>query len=308
MKVGKKEKILITGGSGNLAKVLKKRLEKSGYNVVFLTTNYNKSEKSYYYWNITKKIIDPKALYECDHIVHLAGFNIMNRWTKSNKKKMYNSRVSGSKLIFEKCKENKINIKTFISASAIGYYGHSKKEIQHESNPPSNEWISKLAVDWEEAAKNFERINSRTICMRISLLIDKNSGYLKSLLLSMRLGIGAIFGNKKNIIEWIHIEDAARFIAFSIKNKKIKGAYNLSTENKISQKDFIYNIKKKYIPYSIIIKIPNIILKIIFGQRKSIIEGGLVISTQKLRKSGFEYKYPNIELALHKELFNKDLN
>ena len=50
-----------------------------------------------------KDILTPAALIDCKHIVHLCGFNIMNRWTKKNRELMYSSRVLTANLLFNKC-------------------------------------------------------------------------------------------------------------------------------------------------------------------------------------------------------------
>ena len=103
-----------------------------------------------------------------------------------------------------------IKLKTFISASAIGYYKTDTDKIKFENDLPGKNWLSNLAKSWENAAYNFQKINARIVCMRISLLLDLKSGFLKPLVLSSKLGLATIFGNKSNIIEWIHIKDAAR--------------------------------------------------------------------------------------------------
>ena len=95
---------------------------------------------------------------------------------------------------------------------------------------PGKNWLSKLACDWEESAYKFQKNNVRVICMRISLLLDLKSGFLKPLVLSAKLGFGTIFGNKSNIIEWIHINDAVKFVSFALNNSSINGSYNLASK------------------------------------------------------------------------------
>ena len=95
-----KEIILITGANGHLAQMLGNYL-KDEYEVRYLSRKKN-NLPSYYYWNIDEKVIEINALKGCSHIIHLAGYPILNKWTVKNKELMYNSRVNSSKLLFDK--------------------------------------------------------------------------------------------------------------------------------------------------------------------------------------------------------------
>ena len=137
--------------------------------------------------------------------------------------------------------------------------------MKYENNKAGNDWIAQLAYKWEQAAYEFKKLGTRVVCMRISLLINRQSGFLKAMALSQKLGLGILFGKNSNIIEWIHIKDAVKFIVFSIENETIKGPYNIATENKITQKQFAITIKRYYPNYSVFITIPSALLSLIIG-------------------------------------------
>ena len=302
-----KEIVIITGASGNLAKSVSKKLEVNGFEVFFYSSNQKLiNNKNIFYWDIENGFFDKKPLANCSHIIHLSGYGVINKWTKKNKKKMYVSRVDAANLLFNYCKEKKINIKTFISASAIGYYGFDSKGIKEESDKPATDWLSKLAVDWEKSATDFEEINSRVIKLRISLIFTKFSGFLKPILLSMKFGVAPILGNRGQSFEWIHLDDLSSFILFSLKNKNVTGSYNLATESKTSQEEFLNTIKNKYFKYSLLLKIPAFILRLLFGQRRKILSTDIAVSVKKLMSTGFTFQYPNVAIAIDKELKDKN--
>ena len=207
---------------------------------------------------------------------------------------MYDSRVLSSRLLFNECKRNKISIKTFISASAIGYYNENSVEEHYEESTSGNSWLSKLAQDWEKSANKFNEIGSRVINLRISLLIDKDSGFLNKLLPFMKIGIVPLIGEKNNRFEYIDIDDAVNFILYSIKNSKINGPYNLASNNKINLFDFYKKITKSFNNKYLIIKIPNIIMKLVLGERFKIINSNIKVSSKKIINSGFQFKFPKI--------------
>ena len=302
-----KEIVIITGASGSLAQSVAKKLEIDGFEVFFYSSNLNIiNNKNIFYWDIENEFFDKAPLANCSHIVHLSGYGVINKWTQENKIKMYVSRVNAANLLFNYCKVKKINIKTFISASAIGYYGFDSIGIKKESDLPANDWLAKLAVDWEKSANAFKGINSRVIKLRISLIFTKSSGFLKPILLSMKLGVAPILGKRGQSFEWIHLDDLSNFILFSLNNKNVTGAYNLATESKTNQEEFLNIIKNKYFKYSFLLKIPNFVLRLLLGQRRKILSTDIAVSVKKLISTGFIFQYPNVDVAIDKEFNEKN--
>ena len=295
-----KERIIITGYSGSLAKITTALL-KDDYEVIGLTSNKNTvNNKDIYYWNTSTNEIDEKALENCKHIIHLAGCPILKRWTKKNKILMHQSRIGAANLLFNKCKELNISPVTFISASAIGIYGLNAKGIKSEKDKIGTDWIARMASDWEESAQQFKQIGSRIVQMRISLLMNQETAFLKYNLLSMKLGVGVIIGSKEKKISWIHAHDAASFIKEAINNSNYKGAYNLATTEPISQGQFIKKIKEKLFPYALIIRIPFYLLQLFLGKRSQIINTDISIDVGKLKREGFIWKFYNFNEVLEK--------
>ena len=155
-----------------------------------------------------------------------------------------------------------------------------------------------MASDWEESAQQFKQIGSRVIQMRISLLMNQKTAFLRYNLLSMKLGIGVIIGSKEKKISWIHIDDAASFIKEAITNKNYKGAYNLATTEPISQGMFIKKIKEKLFPYALIMRMPFYLIRLFLGGRSQIINTDVSINVDKLKKEGFIWKFYNLDKVL----------
>lgn len=293
-----KPTVLITGKNGALAKRFKQLLHAS-YKIKFLTTDINICDNdSIFYWNIYEKYIDEQAVKNCDHIIHLAGYPIIKRWTKKNRKKMHDSRIKTSELLFDYCKKLNTKPKTFISASAIGIYGLNSNGEKNEKDISKNDWVSKMAIDWEEAANNFKQIGSRVVIMRISLLLSEKSLFLKSYLISMKFGIAISLGSKKRRISWIHIDDAVNFIHEAINNKNYVNAYNLAVENSVTQEQLIQTIKKERYPYAITINIPAFIIQFILKERSSIIMPNIIADVKKLKDEGFIFNFNSFDKVI----------
>jgi len=293
-----KETILITGGSGNLAQALSKTLKKK-YTLRYLTTKKSlTNKKAYFYWDIKKKHIDTKALENCTHIIHLAGHSILKKWSEKNKKKIYESRINSTNLLFDKCNILNVKIQTFICASAIGIYDRTSNKNLNETATKGNDWIARMVCDWEDSSNKFKSIGARVIQMRISLILDKNAGFLKYNLLSMKYGIGLILGDKTRKINWIHIDDIRNFIIESINNTNYNGPYNLASNEITSQSKFIKSIKNKLFPYAITIKIPIYLIRLFIGESTQIIETDINISVGKLKNEGFLWDFNTLQEVL----------
>lgn len=289
-----KDIILITGATGHLATYLSSFLSDE-YELRFLTTKKTiVDSKRYFYWNINKKFIDPNCVKNCKYVIHLAGYSILNRWSKKNKKIIYESRVNSTKMLFELFKSKNIKPEAFICSSAVGLYKDSENIITEESAVGTS-WLAQMAKDWEDAANKFKTVGSRVVLMRISLIFSKHAGFLKYNLLSLKFRLAVIFGNENNIINWMHIEDISRFIKFSLENKDISGSYNLATSESMSQSTFYKLLRKHIFYYSIIIKIPKFILRFFLGDRSQILLSNFNLSTRKLNSSGFVLKYDTID-------------
>ena len=287
-------KILISGGTGLVGKHLKNLLEYSGYEVNILTRKPKNANE--FYWNIDQKIINKNAFFEVTHIIHLAGAGIADkRWTKKRKKEIVDSRVDSANLLFEYTKKLDLKLEGFISASGIGYYGaHTSNTIFTEDHKPFNDFISKVCIAWENAAKQFETIHIPTTILRTGIVLSKHGGALDKMNTPLFL---AALGSGKQYFPWIHIEDLCNIYMEAIKNKKILGTYNCNTSNHQTNISFTKVASKITGKFLLPFKIPPIFLKIILGELSLIILHGSRVSAKKI-ESVYSFKFSTLEKAL----------
>ncbi|MBK9191390.1 MAG: NAD-dependent epimerase/dehydratase family protein [Crocinitomicaceae bacterium] len=174
------EKILITGGTGLIGKNLIPVLQQNGFEVVQLVRKIpqNSSCKSHL-WNPDQNELDESVFIGVDHIIHLAGENIgAKRWTKSRKKKLYDSRIKTANLLFEKSKN--ANIKTFITASGVNIYGTKTSEkIFTEEDSAESDFLSQLTLYWEKAAEQFSSRGARIVKIRTGVVLSEKGEHWK---------------------------------------------------------------------------------------------------------------------------------
>ena len=303
-------KVLITGATGLIGKVLIEKFFSTGVKVNFLTTKKSKIHTikgaSGFYWSPAKKKMDLKCFHGVDSIIHLAGSRISKPWTKSNKKDILSSRIDSTRLLFSGLKNNidSCNIKNIVSASAIGIYPSEFKKIQTEkTNSTSNSFMERVVVAWEKEIENFCSLNIPVAKIRIGLVLCFSGGVLKALKIPTSLGLGTYFGDGDQGQPWIHINDLVE-IFFKAYKDNWDGIFNAVSPNPVSQEKLVRILAKALKRPFFLPPFPKFLLKSLIGEMSHLVLDSHWISSQKVLDKGFDFKYENIELAMQ-ELVNK---
>ena len=294
----KKEVVLITGGTGLIGSVLQTILLDADYEVILLSRNAK--NKNSYLWDVEKNFIDKQAILKADHLIHLAGAGIADKpWTEARKKEIIDSRVDTTSLLIESFKQHKKELKTVIAASAIGYYGFkTSKHIYTETDAPATGFLADTCVTWEKATSAFNEISERLVQIRIGVVLDKNGGALKKMAQPVHFFAGAAIGSGKQYMPWIHVKDLCDMILYTLKNQKTHGIYNGVCSTHITNEDFTKAIGKALHRPILLPAIPAFIIKALFGDMAGMVLEGSRVSNEKIKETGFNFKFENIDLAL----------
>lgn len=291
-----KEIVLITGGNGFVVQHLVKHLSDQ-YTIRLLTRNPKASNE--FHWSIQNKTIDEKALENIDHIIHLAGANIFEkRWTIERKQEIISSRIASARLLLEALKQNNQTIKTFISASAIGYYGAvTTEKIFTENDTKGNDFLSDVVEKWENAADAFQQSNIavKVVKLRTGVVFAKAGSALQKIEKPIANYVGALLGSGKQYMPWIHIDDLCRLYQYSLANSEIAGTFNAVAPQHITNKELTQYIAKQMHKPLWLPNIPAFVLKVIFGESACMLLEGSRISCERVLAIGFEFKYPDVD-------------
>lgn len=294
-----KEIVLITGANGLVAKRLSQILLPR-FHVRYLTRN-PKNENEFL-WDVAGESIDVNGLYDTNHIIHLAGADISEkRWTSNRKNEIISSRVQSANLLLKTLVENNIKIKSFISASAVGYYGSGEeRQVFSEEATKGDGFLAKVVEEWEKAADQFllNKVAERVVKIRTGVILAKEKGALPKMALPIKYGIGSPLGTGKQFLSWIHIDDICKIYQFVLERSDIQGIYNGVSPHPVTNKEITYEIAHKLKRSILIPTIPKWVLKIIFGEMSSVLLDNNKVTSQKIEKEGFQFQYPNIKEAL----------
>lgn len=295
----------ITGGTGFVGHHLAEKLIDMGFQVVVFTrdvhkSNHNKNIK-FSYWSPTDKKFDMTYLKDIDAVVHLAGAGVADkRWTAIRKKEIVDSRILGTSFLIEKLKEHAPNCKTFIAASAIGFYGPDKIENKTAFEESANyfpDFLGSTCAAWEKESMQAAKI-MRTTILRFGIVLGKDHGAFPQFAMPQNFGVKPILGSGKQIISWIHIEDICNAIIWALKGENMHGIYNAVAPNPVSQKQLMDAIDQHKKGFRIPIPVPSFMLKIGLGEMSIEVLKSTTVSADKISKAGFEFKFPTIDKAV----------
>lgn len=291
--------ILITGGSGLVGKEITKILESKDYSVAWMSRSAQ-SQKSFI-WNVEKQQIDPEAIEWADAIIHLAGTGVAEkRWTPERKRDILESRTHSTQLLYKTIEKTKKRPSTFVSASAVGFYGfHAGTNLLDENSRAGSDFLAEVVIAWENEVKKMEALDLRTVILRTGIVLAEVGGALGEML---KPPVAAPLGSGDQWMSWIHIEDLARMYVFSLEKTTLQGVFNAVAPNPATNQQLTQAAAKaKGKPY-IGIGVPGFALKLILGEMAAMVLGGNRVSSQKIQKAGFEFEFPDLEPAL-KDLF-----
>jgi uncharacterized protein len=298
--VKKNLSVLITGGGGLIGKYLTTLLQDTGYMVSHLSRTGMSGKVKTYKWDPENGIIDTEALEGIDFIIHLAGTNIgEKRWTGKRKKEIIESRVNSAGLLYKTISERAIRLKGFISASATGIYGsQTSSTIFNEKDPPGEDFLGTVCKKWEEAAGLFNNSGIRTVIIRSAIVLEKNDSALSKLMMPGRFGFLIRTGSGQQYMPWIHINDLCRIYAKAIEDQEMKGAYNAAAPSHVTHNDFIKVLAKIMNLPVLPVPVPGFIIRTILGEMSDVILKGTRVSSEKIIKAGYEFRYADLEAAL----------
>jgi uncharacterized protein (TIGR01777 family) len=295
-------KILITGGTGFVGTQLTTRLIQDGHTVTILTRSLKGAKESprgisYLEGDPTKKGHWQEAIKNHDTIINLAGASIFSKWTDEHKKAIRESRVSTTQNIIEGIPSDPSKKITLFSTSAVGYYGFCGDEELVEDSPLGDDFLARIAKEWEGEALKAREKGARVVITRFGIVMGEKGGALSQMIPLFKKYIGGPIGSGKQWFSWVHIKDLAEAFAFLLKHPEISDPVNVCSPNPVRNKDLAKALGKVLHRPSFI-PAPGFMVKWVLGEFGSVILEGQRVIPKRLLDNGFIFQYPDIEKAL----------
>ena len=290
-------RIAIAGGTGFIGEPLAARLAKEN-DVAILTRNPSRVRAGRgVAWDPPEQDVWADVVAAADVVINLAGENIGQRWTKERKARLVTSRVDSTNALVEAMKSAPPRQRTFINASAIGYYGSRGDEILTESAPAADDFLGRVAKAWEEEAQAAEPLGVRVARLRIGMVLGKEGGALGRMLLPFRLGVGGRLGSGEQWMSWIHINDLVALIAFLMKESTVRGVFNATSPFPATNREFTRALAEA-VHRPAIFPVPAFALKMMFGEMSEVLLASQRAIPDAAQRAGFVFQHPDIFAAL----------
>lgn len=296
-----KMRIIISGGTGLVGSKLTALLKEEGHEVWHLSRNRKSSlaDKTIL-WDVKSGELAVQEMEGADYIIHLAGAGLADKhWSKEYKQLIASSRIQSTKLLYNTLKKLKRLPKGVVSASAVGYYGLSTTDnIYGEDDPPGGDFLATTCVEWEKEVDRISTLGLKTSKIRIGLVLSKEGGALKEIAKPVKIGFGAPLGSGNQFMPWVHIEDLCRIFMHCMDNS-LSDTFNGVAPEHINNRDFTKKVGQTLKRPLWLPNVPAFVLKLILGERAQLVLEGSRVSSQKIEKSGYQFRYRSLQEALH---------
>ncbi|SDM12268.1 hypothetical protein SAMN05661010_03412 [Modicisalibacter muralis] len=291
-------RILITGGSGFVGRLLCQRLHRDGHRLLVVSRTPDKARQHLPAGSdIRARVLDfsdesPEA------IVNLAGEPIAGkRWGKAQKTRLVESRLTMTSELVTLCQRMPTPPGVVISGSAMGYYGDQGQNEVDEQTPPNDEFAHRLCAQWEAAAREAEHSGMRVALIRTGLVLDADGGALQKMLPPFKLGLGGRIGDGRQFMPWIHREDLVRIIEFLLERESLDGPFNASAPQPVTNAEFSRALAQ-HLNRPAMLPMPAPVLKLALGEMSRLLLTGADMRPRRLEGAGFTFNYPTLDEAL----------
>ena len=276
------QKVLISGGTGFIGSALAALLRTQGHEVVLLSRRPGDGR---IVWDPQSQKLDPAQLEGLDAVFHLAGEGIMGRWTEAKKKRIYESRILGTRLLCKTLEGLEKKPKVLVSTSGISAgYGQG--------------FLAEVGAAWEAETKPARDAGIRVFIPRVSVVLSPAGGALKSMLPLFKLGLGGRIGSGQQHMSWIAMDDLVDILYTAMHNESYAGPVDVVAPevptNAVFTKELAQRLRRPaFLP------VPACFLKLFLGEvAQETALADIPATSEGLEALGYRFRYPTLREAL----------
>ncbi len=295
-------KVFLTGATGFIGNALVRALRQRGDECTVL------SRSGKYPWpGLGVKIVrgNPatagrweQEVDGADAVINLAGERIVDpphRWTDARKKSLRDSRIESTRNVVTAIRASRKPPRVLLSGSAIGFYGNRGDEIVDESAPPGDDFLARLCIDWEAAAREAEP-RTRVVALRSGLVLGKEGGGLAPLFWLFKLGFGGPWGDGKQWWSWIHLADEVGLILWAL-DRELASPMNLVAPEPVTVNDFAEAMGRALHRPSAV-RAPEFALRLALGEAADPLLNLQRVLPRRALDGGYVFQFPSVGGAL----------
>ena len=300
-------RVLATGATGLIGSDLCDALLARGDEVVGLTRDPDRARPknptvTWYAWRPTTEPPPPAALDGIDGVVNLIGEEINQRLTDEAKVRIRESRILGTRNLLEGIEASPTEPSVFVGQSAIGYYGDRGAQVVDEESEPGEGFAAEVPIDWEAAERQAEGIFDRVVIFRTGLVLSKNGGLLKQLLLPFKLGVGGPIAGGDQYMSWVHVEDVVGLFLWALDDHRVWGVINGTAPNPVTNRELSKALGRA-LHRPAFMPVPKFAVAALRGgELADTVAGGARVIPRRALDLGYEFRHPELDEAMSSAL------
>jgi uncharacterized protein len=295
-------RVIISGASGLLGTALTRALRSQAHQTVALVRR--PPCEAEVQWD-ARQPLDPAKLAGCDAIMHLAGKNIAGRWTAKFKQEVLESRSLTTKILATAAAESFQRTgqpRALVSASGVGYYGNRGDEVLTEESVAGAGFLAEVCKQWEAATAPAREAGMRVVSLRIGVVLARNGGALKPMLLPFQLGLGGRIGGGQQWWSWIALDDVIGTMMFALQKESLQGPVNTVAPNPVRNAEFVRALGKT-LHRPTIFPLPEFVIRSLMGEMgEELLLTSARATPQKLQAAGYQFRHADLDEALRAAL------
>lgn len=296
-------RVLVTGATGLIGQQICEELRQEGHETVILSRRPSGVKTgpgiTAYAWDPEQGNPPAEAWDGVDAVIHLAGEPVAGaRWTNDQKRRIRDSRVTGTKNLVDGMKGLASRPRVFISASAVGFYGDRGEEDLDERSSPGNGFLSDVCREWEDEALKAEQAGIRVGLVRIGVVLSREGGALEKMLLPFKLGLGGQLGDGRQWFPWIHVDDIVGIFKHALVNENVRGPINGVAPGIVSNAEFTKQFAGA-LNRSVFFPVPAFAMRMMMGEMAIVVLSSQKVVPKVALDTGYDFKFPQLGEALN---------
>jgi uncharacterized protein (TIGR01777 family) len=238
-----------------------------------------------------------------DALVHLAGESIAGRFTESHRRAIRESRIGPTRRLAEIAAAT-AGLRVFVTASAIGFYGHDCGEtLLDETSPRGRGFLADVVADWEAATAPAADTGRRVVMVRTGIVQSAAGGTLRLLRPLFAAGLGGRLGSGRQWLSWIGIDDLLDIYYRAIYDSRLAGPVNAVAPNPVRNADYTRALAST-LKRPALLPVPSFGPRVLLGRQGAVelAEADQRVAPAALQALGHRFRQPTVEDALAHQL------
>ena len=293
--------VAVTGASGLIGSALSAFLTTGGHRVIRLVRHAARGADQRE-WNPDRPA--PDLLSGVDAVVHLAGASIAGRFTSAHKTAIRDSRIGPTRRLAEVAARSDDGPGTFVSASAIGFYGFDRGDaLLREDSGRGDGFLADVVAGWEAATGPASDAGLRVVTVRTGIVQAARGGTLKLLRPLFAAGLGGRLGSGRQWLSWIGLDDLIDVYYRALYDARLVGPVNAVGPEPVRNTDYTAALAH-VLHRPAVLPVPAIGPRLLLGVQgaRELAEANQRVLPTKLQALDHRFRHPTVTDALAHQL------